>query len=205
MKKDYASDWQKYTGFFGFIKYISRYFMFGILISPIVLHFIHPEIWTQMQSGDFYQWIEPVAFLVLSFSVLPFLLIGILLWKHKNREYLLRTKHEDKYKQVEAREWRGNDKAWHRWIEMGASVGIIIAIFLLGLGLGHNAPNYYSYPFIASCVFVAFCLIYTVAFSIYSSNDNGVLLVPRLVKYSFILLIFVIALTILNMSVGIQL
>lgn len=146
----------------------------------------------------------PILFLCFTFSILPLLIVGIILWYKKNKEYKLLLTNEDKYKDIEIRNWRDNDKVWDKAIRYSPSISVLIALLTLPFLLEHNAPTQNSYPLYSCGILFLFGTIYSLYQSIYSNIYNDKLFVPNLLKIIFILVLFLVILSVVIVLIGIK-
>ncbi len=188
---------RKYEGLSGCLKFLFPFLGLGMIFSPIILTLINPNIWNQLKESNFSNALAPLLFLCLIFSILPFTTVGIILWKRKMKQYKLLTTNEDKYREIEERSWYGNDKKWDTAIRYGGSFSILIAFLTIPFLFVHNAPKYYSYPFLSCCLLLAFAIIYTTMLSIFSQLRNGKLYVAKFVKIIFVVLVILVSASIL--------
>ena len=196
--------WEKYIGILGFYKFLFTFFILGVFFSPIVLHLLNPNIWEQLKNSDFSRSLMPILFLCFTFSILPFLIVGIILWYKKNKEYKLLLTNEDKYKDIEIRNWRDNDKIWDKAIRYSPSISVLIALLTLPFLLEHNAPTQNSYPLYSCGILFLFGTIYSLYQSFYSNIYNDKLFVPNLLKIIFILVLFLVILSVVIVLIGIK-
>lgn len=196
--------WEKYIGILGFFKYLFTFFILGILFSPIVLHLLNPNIWEQFNNSDFSSSLMPILFLCFTFSILPFLIVGIILWNKKNKEYKLLLTNEDKYKDIEIRNWRDNDKIWDKAIRYSPSISVLIALLTLPFLLGHNTPIQNSYPLYSCVILFLYGTLYSLYQSFFSNIYNDKLFVPKFLKIIFILVLFLVILALIIVLIGIK-
>ena len=196
--------WEKYSGIVGFYKFLFIFFVLGFFFSPVVLHLLNPNIWEQLKNSDFSKSIIPVVFLCFTFSILPFLIVGIILWFKKNKEYKLLLTNEEKYKDIESRNWRGNDKIWDKAITHSPSISILITLLTLPFLLVHNAPIQNSYPLYSCAILLLFGTLYSLYQSFYSNIYNDKLFVPNLLKIIFIIVLLLVVLSVVIVLFGIK-
>lgn len=205
MKKNGKLSWEKYRGLGGFFRFIPYFVAVGLVLSPFVLTKVNPDIWKMIAADDTFGWILPVVTIGGVFSVLPLFAVGLIIWKVSNTIYRIKTSDQEKDQPMVLREWQGKDRLWHRAIEASAGLGIVLALVVLGWAIGHQAPNYYAYPFISATLLSFFGMAYTVSMSLYSSLKKGLLAVPKWVKGLFICLVLLFVLSVINIFVGIAL
>lgn len=194
--------WEKYIGIAGFFKYLFTFFILGIFFSPVVLHLLNPTIWDQLKSSDFSRSLMPVLFLCFAFSIFPLLIVGVFLWIRKNKEYKLLLTKEDKYKKIEVRDWRDNDKVWDRALRYSSSVSVLVALFTLPFLLVYNAPVQNSYPLFMCVALFLFGSTYSLSQLFFSNISNDKLFVPKILKIIFILLLFLLAAAVIIVLMG---
>ncbi len=196
--------WEKYIGILGFFKFLFTFFILGVFFSPVVLHLLNPNIWKQLKDSDFSRSFIPILFLCFTFSILPFLIVGIILWYKKNKAYKLLLTNEDKYKDIEIRNWRDNDKIWDRAITYSPAISILIALLTLPFLLTHNAPTQNSYPLLSSAILFLFGTIYALYQLFYSNISNDKLFVPNLLKVIFLIVLFLVIVSVIIVLIGIK-
>ena len=196
--------WEKYIGIGGFFKFLFTFFILGVFFSPIVLHLLNPNIWEQLKDSDFSRSLMPILFLCFTLSILPFLIVGIVLWYKKNKAYKLLLTNEEKYKDIEIRSWRDNDKIWDRAISYSPSISVLIALLTLPFLLTHNAPSHNSYPLFSCVLLFLFGTLYSIYQLFYSNISNDKLFVPNLLKIIFIILLLLVIVSVIIVLIGIK-
>lgn len=206
MKKQFNKtlQWERYSGILGFFKFLFTFFILGIVFSPVVLHLLNPNIWEQLKNSEFNRSLMPVLFLCFTFSILPFLIVGIILWYKKNKAYKLLLTNEDKYKDIEIRNWRDQDKIWDKAIRYSTSISVLIALLTLPFLLSHNAPIQNSYPLYSCTILFLFGTTYSLYQLFYSNRYNDKLFVPNFLKIIFIIILFLVVLSVAVVLIGIK-
>lgn len=196
--------WEKYIGIGGFFKFLFTFFILGVLFSPIALHLLNPNIWEQLKDSDFRRSLMPILFLCFTFSILPFLIVGIVLWYKKNKAFKLILTNEDKYKDIEIRNWRGNDKIWDLAISFSPAISILIALLTLPFLFTHNAASQNSYPLFSCVILFLFGTLYSLYQLFYSNISSDKLFVPNLLKVIFMILLSLVIVSVIIVLIGIK-
>ena len=86
-EKEFIKNWEKYRGAAGCLRYLAYWFLFGIIVIPLMLTAINPDIWSTVRMDQLAE--EAATFFGLGFwlCILPSLLIGLGTWDKKNRKY----------------------------------------------------------------------------------------------------------------------
>lgn len=86
-EKEFIKNWEKYRGAAGCLRYLAYWFLFGIIVIPLMLMAINPDIWSTVRMDQLAE--EAATFFGLGFwlCILPSLLIGLGTWDKKNRKY----------------------------------------------------------------------------------------------------------------------
>ena len=82
-EKEFIKNWEKYRGAAGCLRYLAYWFLLGIIVIPLMLTAINPDIWSTVRMDQLAE--EAVTFFGLGFGlcVLPSLLIGLGRWDKK--------------------------------------------------------------------------------------------------------------------------
>lgn len=201
----FISRWGKHKGVAGCIKYIVRYFLMGLIASPLVLTLLNKDIWKQLKESGLKESFLPIAFLCLIFSIFPAIAAGLIIWNKNNRRHKLLTVNAGRYKSakrhkiLENAKWLAKDKIWYRAIELSIFPAVPVAVLSFSLLLVYNAPPYYLYPFFACCALLAFRIIYEIIRVCLRRGNNRRSTVPGIVKTIFIILSSLVVLSLLNL------
>ena len=178
--------WRAYQGIGGFARYALRFLLIGLLISPLILTWLNPNIWQQLQGARASAALLPMAFLIGVFALLPALLIAIVLWKQKQKRFMQLTTAQNRYLPFEKRIWANGEKAWKTAISVMAGLVVLSAILSFGLLLGHNAPDYFAYPFEASVLFITIHLLYQLFMMWWAEKHDNQLSIPAIFKVALV-------------------
>ena len=182
----FINRWRKYQGFGGFLRYIVPFLLGGLLIAPIVMSCINPNIWEQLQKSDFDRVLMPFILMMCLCGIIPVLGIGIVLWRRNQQRFMQLVTKQDRYLPLEERTWQTGEKTWKiAFSIMNFVVGISLFISF-GLLLVHNAPDYFAYPFYASIVYCAWLLVYEIFIYWWALRHDGALYVPAFFKVLFV-------------------
>ncbi len=183
----FINHWQKYRGFLGFLYYIAPFLLGGVIIFPIILTCINPTIWEQLQKSDFDRVLIPFLVMILLFGVLPAVGVGLLFWKRNQQRFMQITTEQNRYLPFEKRVWRMSEKGWKITLSiMTFLVGISLFISF-GLLLGHNAPDYFTYPFQVGIAYVILLFIYQIFMYWWAFRHDEALYIPFVFKALFII------------------
>lgn len=82
-EKEFIKNWEKYRGAAGCLRYLACWFLLGIIVIPLMLTVINPDIWSTVRMDQLAE--EAVVFFGFGFwfCILPSLLIGLGMWDEK--------------------------------------------------------------------------------------------------------------------------
>lgn len=182
----FVNDWQKNLGILGFLRYVTKYLLLGVILSPIVLSILNPNIWNLIsQNGWARSWIS-VLFMAALFAIVPTFFIGIAIWRRNHQKYKQLTTGKDRYLPLEKRQWLESEKKWKIAISI---LNLLMAISLVmgfGLMLGHNSPKEYAYLFEATLLYFVLLFTHEIYQTLYSKFNDGLLKIPVLFKFLLI-------------------
>ena len=182
----FINHWRAYQGIGGFARYALRFLLIGLLLSPVALTWLNPNIWQHIQGHRFSDEFVPIAILVGFFALLPALLIAIVLWKIKQKRFMQLTTEQNRYLPFEKRAWATGEKTWERVISVMAGLIALSAILSFGLLLGHNAPAYFAYPFEASVLFLMVFSLYQIFIAWWAEKHDEPLSIPAIFKVALV-------------------
>ena len=51
-EKEFIKNWEKYRGVAGCLRYLAYWFFFGIIVIPLMLTVINPDIWSTVRMDQ---------------------------------------------------------------------------------------------------------------------------------------------------------
>ena len=97
------------------------------------------------------------------------------------------TTAQNRYLPFEKRIWANGEKAWKTAISVMAGLVVLSAILSFGLLLGHNAPDYFAYPFEASVLFLIIFGLYQIFIAWWAERHDYELSIPAVFKIALVL------------------
>ena len=188
----FINHWLQYRGVVGMLKYARPFILTSLLLSPIILTGVNPNIWSQIRESTFERWFAPMLFLVCFFALLPAVCIALITWRNKNQRFMRLTTAQNRYLPFEKRAWLAQEKPWHLSLSILCALTALSLLASFGLLLGHNAPAYFTYPFKATLLFWALWLLYSIFMSWKAGYSDGALFIPAIFKVTFMLSIVVV-------------
>ncbi len=109
-EKEFIKNWEKYRGAAGCLRYLACWFLLGIIVIPLMLTAINPDIWSTVRMDQLAE--EAVVFFGFGFwfCILPSLLIGLGMWDEKNRKYKYLLGGNMRYMPFKERPWKRGEK-----------------------------------------------------------------------------------------------
>ena len=86
-EKEFIKNWEKYRGAAGCLRYLACWFLLGIIVIPLMLTVINPDIWSTVRMDQLAEEAVVLFGFGFWFCILPSLLIGLGMWNEKNRKY----------------------------------------------------------------------------------------------------------------------
>ena len=195
----FINHWRGYQGIGGFTRYTLRFLLIGLLLSPVVLTWLNPKIWQQLQGARASAALLPMAFLIGVFALLPSLVIAIALWRRKQKRFMQLTTEQNRYLPFEKRTWASGEKTWKIAISVMATLTAASALLSFWLLLGHNAPDYFAYPIEASVLFILIHLLYQLFMMWWAEKHDNQLSIPAIFKVALVVCFVAVVLALGNL------
>lgn len=105
-EKEFIKNWEKYRGAAGCLRYLACWFLLGIIVIPLMLTVINPDIWSTVRMDQLAEEAVVLFGFGFWFCILPSLLIGLGMWNEKNRKYKYLLGGNMRYMPFKERPWK---------------------------------------------------------------------------------------------------
>lgn len=171
-EKEFIKNWEKYRGAAGCLRYLAYWFLFGIIVIPLMLTAINPDIWSTVRMDQLAE--EAATFFGLGFwlCILPSLLIGLGTWDKKNRKYKYLLRGNMRYMPFKERPWKRGEK-WQLYGIGSLMTAFSVFIIFASVTLMMSGTGRAVYMFRSSSAFFCFLFIYWIIHSLYFRRHDG--------------------------------